>query len=163
MEQVIEILNNNMAYIILALIGITFMFLVLLIILFGKNRRLKRKYDHFLRGEETDIEGLLTEFIKKTDEVQNTHESIKESIRSTQVQLKKCVQKVGVVRYSAVSGVGSDLSFTIALLDEEDNGVVVNGIYTRDGSYTYAKPILDGKSKHLLSDEENEAIKIAKN
>lgn len=162
MEQVIEILTNNIIYILLALIGITFIFSILIIILFGKNRRLKRKYDSFLRGEETDIESLLTEFIKKTDDVQSTHESMKESIMQTQVQLKKCVQKVGVVRYSAVAGVGSDLSFTIALLDQEDNGVVVNGIYTRDGSYTYAKPVIDGKSKHLLSDEENEAIEIAK-
>ena len=162
MEQVSKVLNDNISYILLGLIGITVIFLILIIILFGKNRRLKRKYDDFLRGEQVDIEGLLTECIRKTDDVQSSHESIKESIVQTQVQLKKCVQKLGVIRYSAVSGVGSDLSFAIALLDEEDNGVVVNGIYTRDGSYTYAKPIIQGKSKHLLSDEENEAIKIAK-
>lgn len=163
MEQVIEILNQNIIYILLALIGITFIFLILIIVLFGKNRRLKNKYDGFLRGSETDIEGLLTECIRKTDAVQGTHESLETSIRQIQTQLKRCVQKVGVVRYSAVSDVGSDLSFTIALLNEEDNGVVMNGIYTRDGSYTYAKPIAAGKSKHTLSDEEKEAIRISIN
>ena len=97
MEQVIGILNQNIIYILLALIGITFIFLILIIILFGKNRRLKEKYDNFLRGSETDIEGLLTECMRKTDAVQDTHGSLETSITEIQTQLKRCVQKVGTL------------------------------------------------------------------
>ena len=162
MEQVMEIINNNIVYIIATLIGMALILLVLIIILFIKNRTLKKRYNSFMRGAETDIEGLLIESMKKMDKIQNDYQYVKESIAHTQVQLKRCIQKVGVVRYGAIPGVGADLSFVIALLDQEDNGVVVNGIYTRDGSYTYAKPIIGGKSKHALSGEENQAIKSAK-
>ena len=74
----------------------------------------------------------------------------------------QCVQKVVVVRYNAFDNVGSDLSFTIALLDSSDNGVVINGVYARDSSSTYAKPIVSGKSKYVLSAEEMQALDIAK-
>ncbi|HHX62136.1 MAG TPA: DUF4446 family protein, partial [Epulopiscium sp.] len=133
-----------------------------IIILFVKNRKLNKRYNSFMRGTETDIEGLLIESLKKIDKVQNDYQYVKESIAHTQLQLKRCTQKVGIVRYGAIPGVGAELSFVIAFLDEEDNGVVINGIYTRDGSYTYAKPIVGGKSTHTLSDEEKQAIKSAK-
>ena len=58
--------------------------------------------------------------------------------------------------------VGADLSFAIAMLDAEDNGIVLNGIYSRDGSYVYSKPVQNGQSTYQLSDEEKEAIRLAK-
>ena len=57
---------------------------------------------------------------------------------------------------------GSDLCFAIALLDFEDTGVVINGIYSRDGSSTYAKPVEKGTSTYTLSTEEIQAIDMAK-
>lgn len=161
MEQAIEMINTNILYIITALIGLNLLFLILIIILFGKNKKLNKRYNSFMRGTETDIEGLIIESMKKIDKVQNDYKYVKESIAHTQRQIKRCTQKVGVVRYSAIPGVGADLSFAVALLDDEDNGVVINGIYTRDGSYTYGKPIVGGKSTYTLSDEEKQAIKSA--
>lgn len=162
MQQAIELINTNIVYIIASLTGMALLFLILIIILFVKNRKLNKRYNSFMRGTETDIEGLLIESMKKIDKVQNDYQYVKESIVHTQLQLKRCTQKVGIVRYGAIPGVGADLSFVIAFLDEEDNGVVINGIYTRDGSYTYAKPVVGGKSTHTLSDEEKQAIKSAK-
>ena len=60
---------------------------------------------------------------------------------------QKCIQKVGVVRYNAYKDTGSDLSFAVCLLDEHNDGVVFNGIYSRDMSNIYAKPIENGVSK----------------
>ena len=68
--------------------------------------------------------------------------------------MKKSIQKVGIIRYNAYKDTGSDLSFTLALLDENNNGVVLNGIYSREMSNIYAKPIENGKSTYTLSDEE---------
>ena len=75
--------------------------------------------------------------------------------------LESCIQKVGIFRYSAFQDTGSDLSFTLALLDEHNNGVVFNGIYSREMSNIYAKPIENGNSKYTLSEEEQVAIKKA--
>ena len=66
-------------------------------------------------------------------------------------------------RYNAFKDTGSDLSFTLALLDEKNDGIVLNGIYARDSSNIYAKPIEKGESKYILSNEEKEAINRAIN
>ena len=161
MQEIIDFLSANMVYMIIGLIATSFLFLTLIIILFAKNRKLKNRYNEFMKGSEVDIETLLRESIERSADIQDSYKYIRDSIDSIQTQLKNCVQKVGIVRYNAVSGVGSDLCFAVALLDEEDTGVVINGIYTRDGSYTYAKEVTLGSSKHILSDEEKEAIKRA--
>jgi hypothetical protein len=72
------------------------------------------------------------------------------------------VQKVGLVRYNAYNDTGSDLSFTFALMDSDDNGVVVNGLYSRDSSSIFAKPLVKGETKYNLSAEEIQAIGLAK-
>jgi len=81
---------------------------------------------------------------------------------SLERDLQRCIQKVGVVRYNAFDDVGSDLSFSIALLDDNDNGVVISGIYSRESSTTYAKKIVNGTSKNPLSAEELQAISESK-
>ena len=73
-----------------------------------------------------------------------------------------CVQKVGVVRFRAFEDTGSDLSFAVALLDSEDNGVVLSSLFGRTESRVYAKPVEHGASSYLLSTEENEALSKAK-
>lgn len=55
------------------------------------------------------------------------------------------------------------MSFTLALLDENNNGVVLNGIYSREMSNIYAKPVNNGTSSYKITDEEGEAIKRAIN
>ena len=72
--------------------------------------------------------------------------------------MAKCIQKVGIVRYNAYKDTGSDLSFTVALLDEKNDGIVFNGIYSREMSNIYAKPVIGGKSEYTLTEEEKNAI-----
>lgn len=55
------------------------------------------------------------------------------------------------------------MSFTLALLDENNDGVVLNGIYSREMSNIYAKPVTNGNSTYKITDEEKEAIKRAIN
>lgn len=69
--------------------------------------------------------------------------------------------KIGMVRYNAFQDTGSNLSFAVALLDDKNTGIVINGIYSRDCSNIYSKPIENGKSNFILSSEEKEAIDIA--
>ena len=66
-----------------------------------------------------------------------------------------------MIRYSAFKDTGSDLSFTLALLNKENTGVVLNGIYSRDMSNIYAKPVEKGVSTYTLSEEEKQAIEKA--
>ena len=71
------------------------------------------------------------------------------------------MQKTSMVRYKAFADVGSDLSFSIALLDGNDNGAILTSIYGRNESTTYAKPIDKGMSRYDLSEEEKKVLEQA--
>ena len=83
------------------------------------------------------------------------------NIKNIEQDLSKCIKKIGMVRYNAFRDTGSDLSFALALLDENNNGVVLNGIYSREMSNIYAKPVENGVSTYTVSEEEKEAIQKA--
>jgi hypothetical protein len=71
-------------------------------------------------------------------------------------------QRVGLVRYQAYHDVGGDHSFALALIDAEGAGVVINSLYHRDRCRVYAKPVRAWASPITLTDEEAEAIRLAR-
>jgi uncharacterized protein YoxC len=73
----------------------------------------------------------------------------------------KNIQKVALIRFNPFAESGGDLSFSLAMLDAENNGLVVTSHYTRDNNRVYAKPVKGGISSYALSKEEKEAIKKA--
>lgn len=109
-----------------------------------------------------NIEQLLENCIDKVDNVISRNRDVENHINEIERNLSNCIQKIGIIRFNAFDNVGSDLSFSIALLDDKDNGVVISGLYSRESSSTYAKPILKGKSKYPLSAEEMKAIDTAR-
>ena len=76
--------------------------------------------------------------------------------------MKFTFQKVGLVKYDAFNEMGGKLSFSLAMLNESDNGFVLNAVHSREGCYTYIKEIIDGNSIITLAEEEQEALKMAK-
>lgn len=162
-----NIFSNNTPEVLLAIL-INFF---LVIILFFSNlstrsklKKIRNKYDKFMSGisDGNNIEEMLEEHIAKVNEVASKNKEIENQINHIERTLSTCLQKVGIVRFNAFDNVGSDLSFAISLLDDSDSGIVLSGIYSRDSSSTYAKPVISGKSKYPLSAEELQALDIAK-
>ena len=77
--------------------------------------------------------------------------------------LKFTYQKMGLVKYDAFREMGGKLSFSLAMLDEKNDGFIINAMHSREGCYTYIKEVVDGNSIITLSDEEKEALEMAKN
>ncbi len=75
--------------------------------------------------------------------------------------MKTTFQKVGLVKYDAFHEMGGKLSFSLALLNEINDGFIVNAMHSREGCYTYIKEIIDGNSIIALADEEQEALDMA--
>ena len=126
-------------------------------------KKFRTKYNKMMVGAgDISIEQLLEKCIDKVSEIEIKNKGIENEINKIERNLIECYQKIGVIRYNAFDNVGSDLSFSIAILDNNDNGLVLSGIYSRDSSSTYAKPVLGGKSKYSLSAEEIQALEVAK-
>lgn len=142
--------------------------LIMMIITFrnaGRIKKLAKKYNRFMMGISStgmNIEDTLIEHIKRVNQVSDENNEIKEMLNEHDTRIALSTQKIGIVRYSAFQDVGSDLSFSIAILDSKDNGFVLTSIYSRENSTTYSKPIINSVSKYTLSAEEASAIETAK-
>jgi Protein of unknown function (DUF4446) len=71
------------------------------------------------------------------------------------------VQRVAVVRFDAFEDMGGKLSYAVAMLDDERNGVIYTSIYGRNENRVYAKAVAGGRSAHTMSREEEEALRRA--
>jgi len=74
----------------------------------------------------------------------------------------RALRHVAVVRYDAFGDMGGRLSFSAALFDDEGNGLVISSINGRSETRTYAKPLVELRSDHTLSPEEQDAIQQAR-
>lgn len=75
--------------------------------------------------------------------------------------MESAFQKVGIVKYDAFQHMGGQLSFSLALLDENNNGFVLNSVHSTEGCYTYTKEIKKGVCAISLGKEEEQALSMA--
>jgi len=122
---------------------------------------IKRRLNLFFKKGDQDLGEILVSQIKKLEDQGKDIEKIFSEIEKVNKILLTCFQKIGVIRFNPFQEVGGDQSFSVALLDAQNNGFVITGLYTREGNRIFAKPIENGQSKYLLSGEEKEAIKKA--
>ena len=161
MNNILEIIKTEDFMLISFFINI---FLILLVIVLTyivvKNNK---DYIKFMKkiGNGNNIDEMLKIYIQDVKEIKRDNSEIKAYYTKLDDDISSCIQKAGILRYNAFRDVGGDLSFTMALLDREDNGIVLNGIYGSESSNIYAKPIKKRQSTYQLSDEEKYAIELA--
>ena len=112
-------------------------------------------------GKGENLDDMLKLYIDRVNEIHHENEQIQNYCIKLDNDVNSSIQKIGIVRFNAFKDVGSNLSFALAMLDRENNGVVLNGIYGSEYSNIYAKPIKNAKSEYQLSDEEVNAIDLA--
>lgn len=161
MGNIIHTIGTENFMLILASLNIVL--LIAFIIAVVKISGINKKYKNFMQklGNGKNIEEDLENYMYKIERVEKQNAEIMNLIQELKKDFEKSIQKVGIVRYNAYKDTGSDLSFTLAMLDENNNGVVLNGIYSRETSNIYAKPVENAKSTYILSEEEQEAIRRA--
>ena len=158
MESIMHILKMDEMVLTMAIINILIVigFIVMIVKLSGINKKYRTFLDKL--GNGSNIEEDLENYMYRVERVERQNAEITNYIKNLDEDLTKCIQKVGIVRYTAFKDTGSDLSFALALLDENNDGVVLNGIYSREMSNIYAKPVEKGKSSYTISEEEQQAI-----
>src|SRR3990172_12278270 len=148
-----------MEYALLVLTGINLAGLVL-VFLFIKKQLLLLRRD--IPRDVKEVQALLSQTLDKMGEMEKQFEEVKFLEKKLFDFLPGCIQKMATVRFNALSDVGGEQSFALALLDGKDNGVILSSLYGRGEFRLYAKPITEGKSKFTLSGEEQQALDTAK-
>ena len=109
-------------------------------------------------GKGNNINEMLQEYVKSVDEIKKENNEIERYCQKLDTDSKNYLKNIGLVRYNAYKDTGSNLSFALAILNEHNTGIVLNGIYGRDTSNIYAKPVVEGNCEYALSKEEKEAL-----
>ena len=154
--------NVDIGYILIGMAALMLIFCILMIIQMVKISKLKKKYTIFMQGKdaksmEQDVIGLYEDnkFIKVS--VEKNRKDINELYK----KLESSFQKLGIVKYDAFKQMGGQLSFSLALLDENDSGFIINSVHSTDGCYSYSKEIKNGQCSILLGEEEKQALDMA--
>src|SRR2546430_1194891 len=122
------------------------------------RRRLRRLIGDAAGGGPA--EPLARQF-RRLDTVAERVEALNKLHRELEGLAQRSIQKVGVIRFNPFADTGGDQSFAIALLDADGNGVVLSSLHGRADTRIFAKQVQAGRSKHALSDEEQDAIRKA--
>lgn len=151
--------NIDIGYVLLAFAVLILILLILNIILLSKITNLRKRLNKFMKGKdarslEKDIIGLYEDnkFLKNMSEIN------KKDIRNLNKRFAKAFQKIAIVKYDAYQQMGGLLSFSLALLDEDNNGLILNSVHSTEGCYTYTKEVVNGECKLELSNEEKVAL-----
>lgn len=160
---VMNFVDANSPYLVVILVVIVFVLLIMVLNLYYSLNRMQKKYKRMMTGVEdgANLERMLIGHIDETHAVAEDNKKLWEEVRRMDSILQIAVTRVGIVRFCAFEDMGSDLSYSVALLDSHDNGIVLSSLFGRTDSRSYAKPIENGKSEYILTDEEQQALREA--
>ena len=150
--------------------GVLFLicFILIIVLLFvvlitlAKYSRLKTSYEAFMSGRNAkSMEIEIKELFDTIDSMKGLCIKNRNDIKKIIEELKDTYQRVGIVKYDAFKEMGGKLSFSIALLNDNRSGFILNSVHSSDGCYVYTKEIIDGESPASLGDEEKKALTLA--
>ncbi|UFJ41872.1 DUF4446 family protein [Brevibacillus humidisoli] len=162
MEQLLAALDAPIiSLILLLLFTLLFLLFIMVTIQVGRLRKQLRRFMSGGSGES--LESSLHRLLDENDQLKQVQSDQQFQLHRLTKKLASQSGNLALIRYNAFGDLGNDLSFSLALLDEQQNGIVITSIYGREESRVYAKPIAAGTSSYNLSEEEKAAIKQATN
>lgn len=162
MDSFFDLINT---YIPEILIGLFILVLVAIIVgivnLLGTSKMLN-KYKQLMKGMDNEnLEEMLLKHLRALELSDKKVKELSRDVSSLSREMGFCIQRAAMVRYNPFETMGSNQSFSLALLDKHGHGVVLTGLYSREASTIFAKPLENYKSSYPLSDEEKQAIDMA--
>ena len=142
-----------------ALVALVLILAVWVIFLQRHVNGLIEHYDRITAGvADGTLRDALERYIGRLDEATGQVDMLTEVCRSVEDDLRHTIQRVGIVRFNPFADTGGDQSFAVALLDAAGTGVVLSSLFSRSSTRVFAKAIVDGRSPHDLTEEEQDAI-----
>ena len=163
--NIADYLGITLDYAVIAIAVLMLLVLILIIVMIVnvvQMKKLKKNYRIFMDGKDAKtLEDTLNKRLDQVDTLLAANDENAKNIERLFANMKFAFQKVGLVKYDAFHEMGGKLSFSLALLNETNDGFIINAMHSREGCYTYIKEIVDGNSIIVLADEEQEALDMA--
>ncbi len=161
-EELFSKIGIGTDWIVAGLAGIALILLVMQIVSMVKLGKMKKQYKQFMSGSDgATMEEVITKRFSEIDELKENDKQQSEGIKYLQEKFKFTYQKMGMVKYDAYREMGGQLSFALTMLDQDNNGFLLNSVHNRDGNYCYVKEIANGIADVNLSEEEEKSLFMA--
>ena len=158
-SKILKALGIDPAFIFIFLLILIIVLFVLYVNVTMKYNRLKSSYMTFMRGKDgKTLEESMKERFAEVEAILKYTKQNRLDIQKINKRLESTYQKIGIVKYDAFNEMGGKLSFALAMLDNNNNGWIINAMHRREGCYTYVKEIVKGESYVELAEEEAEAL-----
>ncbi|HIW33218.1 MAG TPA: DUF4446 family protein [Candidatus Paenibacillus intestinavium] len=156
-------LTENIGLVVIVLIAMVLIQWMMMLNLGGKLKKLRKSYVNVMEGAGVEnLEGIITS-LKEEQKLQNAEiEQAAHRIANVEARIPQQKSNIAIKRYNAFSNTGSDMSFSVAITNDQKDGIVLTSIHSRDGAYIYGKPVEKGASQYSLTPEELEVINTAK-
>ena len=149
-------------YVIIGLVVLVIILLIVTITNSVRMKNLKKNYKIFMSGNSVkNLEDTLIKRLEQVDFLLDANAANEKNVKILSKKMNQTYQKMGLIKYDALNEMGGKLSFSLAMLDEKNDGYIINAMHTREGCYTYIKEIVDGNSIIVLSEEEQKALNRA--
>ena len=160
--SILETIGIDVGILLLILIILMIVFIFLIVWLIVKNNRLNKKIQTFMSGRDgASLEKNIFALYEDNKMLKEHMMKHRKDIQNLYKKHESTFQKMGLVKYDAFHQMGGQLSFSLALLDENNNGFILNSVHSTDGCYSYTKRITAGECKLPLGKEEEESLKRA--
>ena len=154
----------DIGVVILVLCIIILILLVINITNICSINKLKKKYNKFMTGKNAkSLENEIIALFEDNKFIKSSIDKNKKDIRTLYKNMESTFQKIGIIKYDAFNQMGGKLSFCLALLDENNNGFILNSVHSAEGCYSYTKEIINGESSISLREEDKQALLKAMN
>jgi hypothetical protein len=142
-------------------VGLLSFWCIFLTVLVAKEKQILKE---LAKGvTKKDLVSLLKQISDSLHTASDRIQTIEQSIVEINQSNKSHFQKQGFVRFNPFSDTGGDQSFCLCLLDQENNGIVITSLHSRDATRLYAKEIhADSIKREEFSDEEWKSFEAAK-
>ena len=160
----IKIMGIDAGILLIILSALLLLAIILLIVFIILHFKLKKRLDAFMIGKDgASLEDDIADLFDINKQIAEKVKENRKDIRKLYKKLTKAFQKFGIVKYDAYQQMGGMLSFSMAMLDEDNDGFILNSVHSTDGCYTYTKEIREGECEIDLGNEEKVALDRAMN
>lgn len=149
----------DIGYLFIGIALICLLLLILVIILIKKTNTLSKQYKNFMVGKDAkSLEKELMDICADNEFLKGRAEQNRKDIRKINKNLEITYQKMALIKYDAFKEMGGKLSYSLALLNNNNSGFILNSVHSSDGCYSYTKEIINGECAILLGEEEQKAL-----
>lgn len=158
-----KVFGMSLELLLIIMIILIIFLLIALVMVYRELKIMSRKYYSLTSGKKAkDLEHIMLTRFEEIDKLKKRMKRFSREHRTFQGHLDSCYNKMGLVKYDAFDNMAGELSYSLALLNADNSGLVLSSMHSKEGCFSYAKEVIKGESYIALSKEEKEAIAKAK-